>query len=165
LISVVFRKEPVVMSNQAKSFFEKHSRTGKGSEKSGIIKGQGELLLVVDDEDNILEVMKEMLEHMGYHVALAKSGREAIDTVKRTNKKISLILLDVVMPDMDGRATYNILKTLDPELKVLVISGYPAENCPADILQDGGEGFLQKPFGLVELSRKIRAAMEKKRAE
>jgi CheY-like chemotaxis protein len=155
----------MVMSNQAKSFFEKHSRTGKDSEKTGIIKGQGELLLVVDDDDNILEVMKEMLEHMGYHVALAKSGREAIDTVKRTNKKISLILLDVVMPDMDGRATYSILETLDPELKVLVISGYPAEGCPADILRNGCEGFLQKPFGLVELSRKIRVTMEKKRAE
>jgi two-component system cell cycle sensor histidine kinase/response regulator CckA len=155
----------MVMSNQAKSFFERHSRTGKGAEKTGIIKGQGELLLVVDDDDNILEVMKEMLEHMGYHVALAKSGREAIDTVKRTNKKISLILLDVVMPDMDGRATYSILKTLDPELKVLVISGYPAEGCPADILRNGCEGFLQKPFGLVELSRKIRVTMEKKRTE
>jgi two-component system, cell cycle sensor histidine kinase and response regulator CckA len=153
------------MSNQAKSFFERHSRTGKGSEKKGIIKGQGELLLVVDDDESILEVMKEMLEHMGYHVAQAKSGREAIDTVKRTNRKISLILLDVVMPDMDGRATYSILKALDPELKVLVISGYPAERCPADMLQDGCEGFLQKPFGLVELSRNIRTAMEKKRSE
>ncbi|HET6489006.1 MAG TPA: response regulator [Syntrophales bacterium] len=152
------------MSNKAKSFFQKHSRSDNDTGKKGIIKGQGELLLVVDDEENILDVMKEMLEHMGYHVALAKSGREAIDTVKRTNKKISLILLDVVMPDMDGRATYSILKTLDPELKVLVISGYPAENCPADILQAGCEGFLQKPFGLVELSRKIRAAMETKRA-
>ncbi len=153
------------MSHKAKSFFQKHLRTENDTGERGIIKGQGELIMVVDDEENILEVMKEMLEHMGYHVALAKSGREAIDTVKRTNKKISLILLDVVMPDMDGRATYTILKTLDPELKVLVISGYPPNGCPADILKDGCEGFLQKPFGLVELSRKIRVAMEKRRAE
>jgi two-component system cell cycle sensor histidine kinase/response regulator CckA len=152
------------MSTKAKSFFERHTRTGKNTEKTGIVRGQGELLLVVDDEENILEVLKEMLEHMGYHVALAKSGREAIDTVKRTNKKISLILLDVVMPDMDGRATFSILKTLDPELKVLVISGYPASGIPAKILHDGCEGFLQKPFGLVELSRKIRAAMGEKRS-
>jgi two-component system, cell cycle sensor histidine kinase and response regulator CckA len=152
------------MSTKAKSFFERHSRTGKSAEKTGIVRGQGELLLVVDDEENILEVLKEMLEHMGYHLALAKSGREAIDTVKRTSKKISLILLDVVMPDMEGKATFSILKTLDPELKVLVISGYPAEGFPAQILREGCEGFLQKPFGLVELSRKIRAAMGEKRS-
>ncbi len=150
------------MSTKAKSFFDRHSRAEKNKEKPGIARGQGELLLVVDDEENILEVLKEMLEHMGYHVALAKSGREAIETVKRTNKKISLILLDVVMPDMDGRATFSILKTLDPELKVLVISGYPASGFPAQILQEGCEGFLQKPFGLVELSRKIRAAIGEK---
>ncbi len=150
------------MSNKARSIFERHSRTGKSTEETGIVRGQGELLLVVDDEDEILEVLREMLEHMGYHVALAKSGREAIDTVKRTHKKISLILLDVVMPDMDGRATFSILKTLDPALKVLVISGYPADGFPAQILKGGCEGFLQKPFGLVELSRKIRAAMGEK---
>jgi two-component system, cell cycle sensor histidine kinase and response regulator CckA len=153
------------MSTKAKSLFERHSRTGKGTEKTGIVRGQGELLLVVDDEENILEVLKEMLEHMGYHVALAKSGREAIDTVKRTNKKISLVLLDVVMPEMDGRATFNMLKTLDPGLKVLVISGYPASGFPAQILHEGGVDFLQKPFGLVELSRKIRAAIGEKRPD
>ena len=150
------------MGSQAKTLFDRYSRRGKGSGPTGIVKGQGELLLVVDDDECILEVLKEMLEHMGYHVALAKSGQEAINTVKRTSKSISLILLDVVMPDMDGRATYRMLKALDPELKVLVISGYPAEGYPADILQAGCEGFLQKPFGLAELSRKIRAAIEKK---
>ena len=153
------------MGSQAKSIFDRYSRKGKGSDNTDIVKGQGELLLVVDDDETILDVLKEMLVHMGYHVALARSGREAIDTVKRTSKSISLILLDVVMPEMGGHATYKILKTLDPELKVLVISGYPAAGCPADLLQAGCEGFLQKPFGLAELSRKIRAAMEKKHKE
>jgi DNA-binding NarL/FixJ family response regulator len=69
------------------------------------------------------------------------------------------------MPDMDGRATFSILKTLDPELKVLVISGYPASGFPAQILHEGCEGFLQKPFGLVELSKKIRAAIGETRPE
>jgi CheY-like chemotaxis protein len=115
-----------------------------------------EKVLLVDDEEMILDIGQKILKAMGYHVSLAKSGKEAIDLYREQNDKIDLILLDMVMPDMCGGETFDCLKTINPEVKVLLSSGYSIDGQAAEILKRGCNGFIQKPFNMEQLSQKIR---------
>ncbi|MFC1821635.1 response regulator [Thermodesulfobacteriota bacterium] len=121
----------------------------------GIPKGQ-ETILLVDDESMIIEVGKHMLEKMGYKVLVAEDGREALETYKKNLDKIHLILLDMVMPDMGGGETYDRLREINPEVRVLLSSGYSVNGEASQILQRGCDGFIQKPFNLKSLSQKLR---------
>ena len=117
--------------------------------------GKGTMLLV-DDEDMILEVSANMLETLGYETLTAKGGKEAIKIYKSNKQKISLVILDIVMPDMGGSEVYDKIKKIDPDVKVLLSSGYDIESQAAEILCRGCDGFIQKPFDIKTLSQKIR---------
>ncbi|MCK4788700.1 MAG: PAS domain S-box protein [Desulfobacteraceae bacterium] len=135
-------------------------------EQGEIVRGT-ETVLLVDDEDMILDVGGEMLKTMGYHVLLAKSGREAIEIVsKAQNAKsslpIDLVILDMIMPDMGGGDTYDRLKEIAPDIKVLLSSGYSITGEATRILDRGCDGFIQKPFNTKQLSQKIRGVLDKK---
>lgn len=114
-----------------------------------------ETILVVDDETLILDVGRDMLEALGYRVLAARSGAEALDTY-RQNAGIDLVVLDMIMPDMGGAETFSRLKQIDPEVRVLLSSGYSVDGQASEILDQGCSGFIQKPFSIHELSRKIR---------
>jgi PAS domain S-box-containing protein len=118
-----------------------------------------ETILLVDDEEMILEVTEEILRKAGYRVFTAHSGREALEVYEKHLPLIDLVILDMVMPDMDGEATFRGLQDLHPEVKVLISSGYSAEGAASRMLTQGCRGFVQKPFLLYELSRKIREAL------
>jgi len=124
-----------------------------------------ETVLIVDDEDIILDVSQKMLEKLGYTTLVAKNGMEAIDIIKNTanNKKSKipdLVLLDMIMPIMGGSKTYDLLTDIDPNIKVLLSSGYSMDGQAADILKHSGNGFIQKPFNMKELSEKIRKILD-----
>lgn len=119
-----------------------------------------ETVLLVDDEDMIIDVGQPMLEEMGYKVLIAKSGSESIDVYQTNKDKIDLVILDMVMPVMGGGETYDKLKEMDPDIKVLLSSGYSIDGQATEILNRGCDGFIQKPFSMKELSQKIREILD-----
>jgi len=125
----------------------------KGKDK--IIRGK-ETVLFVDDEDMIIEVVGEMLEQLGYKVLIATSGKEAIETYEKNKEQIDMVILDMVMPDMNGGDTYDKLKEINPDIKVLLASGYSLDGAATEILDRGCNGFIQKPAKMKELSHKLR---------
>jgi len=109
----------------------------------------------------ILDVSKEILEQLGYEVLSAKSGREAIDVFKKHKDIIDLVILDMIMPEMSGGETYDALKEINADIKVLLSTGYSMNGQATKILERGCNGFIQKPFNMKYLSEKIREILEK----
>ena len=123
-----------------------------------IIKGTGTILLV-DDEEMVLEVGERFLKVMGYQVLTAREGREAIEVYQKHGDTIDLVLLDIIMPNMKGGEVFDRLKEINPEVKVLLSSGYSIDGEASQILERGGSGFIQKPFDMNQLSQSIRAML------
>ncbi len=115
-----------------------------------------ETILLVDDEDIIWEVVIDMLQNMGYTVVLASDGRECVEIFKENPGKIDLVLLDMVMPEMNGHDAFFALKKIDPDVRVLLSSGYVKEEDARDVLNAGAAGFLQKPYSMIELAKRIK---------
>ena len=120
-----------------------------------ILKGS-ETVLLVDDEEMITEVAEEMLKMMGYKVFVANNSEEAVSTYLANKDKIDLIILDMIMPDVGGGKTYDLLREVDPDVKVLLCSGYSISGLATEIMERGCDGFIQKPFDIKLLSRKLR---------
>ena len=120
-----------------------------------IIKATGTVLLV-DDEKIILEVGRELLETIGFKALTAGSGEEAIEICSKKGDEIDIVLLDLIMPTMGGGEVFDRLKKINPDIKVLLSSGYSRGGQANDILSRGCDGFIQKPFRMSELSVKIR---------
>jgi len=125
-----------------------------------VIKGT-ETILLVDDEAPVLKVGTRILSTLGYTVLEAKSGQEAVDIYKANKDKIDLVMLDVIMPDMGGGKVYDLLKKVNPDIKVLLCSGYSIDGRSTEILERGCDGFIQKPFDVKKLSGTIRGILEK----
>jgi len=119
-----------------------------------------ETVLFVDDEDIITEFAENLLGRLGYKVLIARSGKEAIEIFTENKGSIDMVLLDMVMPDMGGSDTYDRLKTLNPGVKVLLSSGYSIDGQATAILDRGCNGFIQKPFKITELSKKLRDILD-----
>lgn len=115
-----------------------------------------ETVLLVDDEEMILSIGEKTLKRMGYRVMSARSGKEAVELYRKHKNKIDIVVLDMVMPEIGGGETYDRLKAINPGVKVLLSSGYSVEGMASEILRRGCNGFIQKPFKMRELSRKIR---------
>lgn len=121
-----------------------------------------ETVLLVDDEEMILDVGLQMLEALGYKVLVARGGKEAVDVYRDNMNDICLVILDMVMPDMAGEETYERLKEINPSVKVLLSSGYSIKGRAHKIMLKGCDGFIQKPFGMKDISQKIRDILNKK---
>ncbi len=113
-------------------------------------------ILVVDDEPYILRSSQRLLKAMGHQVITAKGGREAIDIFKQRQSQISLVILDMIMPGLNGRDTFEALREIGPAVKVLLCSGYSAEGEASEIMRRGCNGFIQKPFDSDDLAAKLR---------
>jgi two-component system cell cycle sensor histidine kinase/response regulator CckA len=121
-----------------------------------IINGKGKILLV-DDEKGVIEVCFEMLETLGYEVETASSGMEAIKIMDKDEGKIDLVILDMVMPGMNGLDTYDVIRRIRPDVRVLVSSGYSKEEQLKEMMEKGCDDFILKPFDVVMLSEKLQA--------
>jgi CheY-like chemotaxis protein len=115
-----------------------------------------ENILLVEDEEEVLDVGIMMLGKIGYTVFAAKSGEEAIVLYKEKKESIDMVVLDMVLPEMGGGEVYDALKEINPDVKVLLASGYSIDSQAKQILSRGCNGFIQKPFNLRELSAKIK---------
>ena len=118
-----------------------------------------ETVLLVDDEDRIVDIGKKTLQILGYKVLIARSGKEAIELYKKNKAKIDIVVLDLIMPEMGGGETYDRLKEINPHVRVLLSSGYSIDGEATEILERGCNGFVQKPFSMQALSRRIREVM------
>ncbi len=125
----------------------------------GLRKGD-ETILLVDDEEMVTDVGKQLLERLGYTVKTVGSGREALGVFGREKATIDLVILDMIMPGLSGSETFNRIRALDPEVKTLLSSGYSLNGQATDILKRGCSGFIQKPFNINELSQKIRDILD-----
>ena len=124
-----------------------------------MIKGN-EAILLVDDEKGTIQVEKLMLRELGYQVFPALSGKEAIELYKEKMVDLDLVALDMIMPEMNGKDTYDALKKINPEVKVLLVSGYSLNKQIEEMMDKGCNGFIQKPFDIVQLSQKLRKVIE-----
>jgi PAS domain S-box-containing protein len=113
------------------------------------------MVLVVDDEESVREVCREYLHDMGLQTLGAADGKEAVDIFSRYMREISLVILDLTMPHMDGVASLHELRLLQPDAKILISSGHAAQTTEKMFVDDTPDGFIQKPFQLQELQDKI----------
>jgi len=125
-----------------------------------LFKGSG-TLLIVDDEELVLDVGANMLEKLGYTVLKAHNGAEAVEIFKANKDSIKMVILDIIMPGMGGGAVYDKIKAINPEVKVLLSSGYSVDGMAIELLERGCDGFMQKPFTIEQLSGKIQQIMKK----
>jgi PAS domain S-box-containing protein len=120
-----------------------------------------ETVLLVDDEDMIIEIGTQLLQKLGYKVLRAGSGKEAIEIYKNNKDKIDMVIVDMIMPEMSGGDTFDRLKEMSSGVKVLLSSGYSINGQATEILARGCDGFIQKPFNMEQLSRKLREVFDK----
>ncbi len=122
--------------------------------------GTRELILVVDDDPELLELAGSMLEFEDYRVITAKDGLEALKIYRRMGKKIGLIILDYFLPVMDGDAVFDELKAIDPEVQVVLSSGFGEQATLGGMLARGLRGFLPKPYTHEKLIEQIGSIIE-----
>ena len=109
----------------------------------------------------ILKVGVSLLQKLGYTVIKAQNGWEAIELFTKNTNQIDLVILDLIMPDIGGGDVYEKLKDINPDVKVLLSSGYSVDGQATEILDRGCDGFIQKPFSVKELSEKISEILTK----
>lgn len=110
-------------------------------------------VLYVDDEEVVLKVGSLMLQKLGYSVLATSEGQEAIEIFKKN--KVAFVILNMRMPDMNGVEIYTLLKNIQPNVKVLLTSGYMGDHTEKLLSSIGFDGFLHKPFDFKQLSEKI----------
>ena len=136
---------------------------GPGSEpepEESLPRGNGETVLLIDDEASILTITSQTLEAFGYHVLTANNGAVAVATYAQHRDKIAVALTDMMMPVMDGRATIHSLKQINPSIKIIAASGL---NAKADVSAASGTGarkFLSKPYSAETLLKTLRKVID-----
>jgi PAS domain S-box-containing protein len=116
-------------------------------------------VLVVDDDNSVGQMVVEMLEIIGCRATVCADGREALDLYRRRGAEIDVVLLDLVMPNMDGKAVFRELKQIDPQVRVLVSSGYSVDGGAQELLAEGASGFIQKPYKVADLKTSLAAVL------
>ncbi len=128
----------------------------KASAATPVRPGQG-TVLVVDDEERLLHLCGRLLQALGYQVLTASTGRVAVEMVRQHHTELSLVILDLTMPEMSGAKTFEAIRKVAPCLRVLLASGASIDGQAQQLLDQGCNGFIQKPFDAAALSEKIRA--------
>ncbi len=123
------------------------------------VRGHGRVM-VVDDEDMIRDLAKEVLEASGYDVVVAADGKEAVDIYSKEWRRIDAVILDLIMPGMSGGETYDFLKEINPDVRAILLSGYSLEGDATGIMEKGCNDFIQEPFSIEELSYKLKNLLE-----
>jgi two-component system, cell cycle sensor histidine kinase and response regulator CckA len=118
--------------------------------------GGTETILLVEDEESVRQLVRETLQAKGYSVVEAENGEAGLAAARKHEGKIDLVITDVVMPGMGGRELAAQLTKARPETKVLYLSGYTEDAILSEGTIENGTAFLQKPFTLQNLSRKVR---------
>jgi CheY-like chemotaxis protein len=115
-------------------------------------------ILIVDDQEMVRTMVADLLGGMNYRVLTAKDGVDAVKMLKKMKENkgtkqssVDLIILDMILPKIDGKETYRRLKEIDPEVKVVLSTGYDVNSKISEVLSDGAVGFIQKPYHIDKL--------------
>jgi len=125
-----------------------------------LIKGE-ETILLVDDEEMIISVNTEILEMLGYEVCAVRSGEKAVELYRSKKDEIDVVILDMIMPGMSGKETFELLRRINPQVPIILSSGYSVTDQATKIMDQGCSAFIQKPFSISDLSKKLRNVLEK----
>jgi len=153
-INVYSEKEKGSTFNIYLPAFEKIKKDDEKKEIDRRISGTGTILFV-DDEKMIIDVGQAILKKLGYSVLVATAGKEAVDIYEKNREKIDLVVLDMIMPDMNGSEVFEKIREINPDVKVLLSSGYALNGQASGIMEKGCNGFIQKPFNVKKLSAKL----------
>ena len=118
-----------------------------------------ESVLLVDDEQRVLTVGEEICKTLGYSVITVASGKEALKIYKAKQESINLVILDMIMPEMNGLETFVELKKLNPDIKVLLSTGYSIDAKAQKMLKNGCKGYILKPYNVIDFSHKLREVL------
>jgi two-component system, cell cycle sensor histidine kinase and response regulator CckA len=124
-----------------------------------VIKGT-ETILLVDDEPKVLDICERFLRSLGYSVLTAKNGQEALETYEKNKANVAIVVIDMIMPGMNGRELFDQLRAIQPSLKALVSTGYSVESAVSDLMIRGCKGYIQKPFSIRVLAKEIRRILD-----
>ncbi len=145
-------------------FFPRHGSKAEKTVSEGVVEtplGRGETVLLVEDESAILDLGSLMLRELGYRTISASSPTDALRQAAAQTSGIRLLITDVVMPEMNGRELADQVYGIHPGMKVLFMSGYPADVIANRGVLDSGVSFIQKPFSIQELGAKVRAVLDR----
>jgi CheY-like chemotaxis protein len=133
--------------------------TEPASSPEPVIKGK-ETILLVDDEPKVLDICERFLRSLDYSVLTAKNGQEALETYEKNKPNVDIVVIDMIMPGMNGRELFEQLKAKDPSLRALVSTGYSLEGEVSDLMAQGCKGYIQKPFSIRVLAKEIRRILD-----
>ncbi|MCK5655407.1 MAG: response regulator [Candidatus Aureabacteria bacterium] len=119
-----------------------------------------ETILIIEDEIELQGLYKEILNHLGYKTIFAKDGLEALQVYAEKKRIIALVILDLIMPKMSGAAAFEGLKSANPDLKVIISSGYLEKEQAAEVLTKSTQGFVEKPFSIYDLAVEVRRVLD-----
>ena len=122
-------------------------------------------VLLVDDEVIVCNMAAQMLRGLGYHVTACSDGADALETYRKEWEDIDVVVLDMVMPELSGAETFRAMKNINPDLKVVIASGFSIAGEAQELLDEGARSFIQKPFLVSELSDHITKALEEEKEE
>ncbi len=118
-----------------------------------------ESVLLVDDEQRILDVGRTICKALGYTVFTAASGRDALKIYAKKKNDINVVVLDMIMPGMDGLDVFIALKKINPDIKVLLSTGYAIDENAQEMLRQGCKGYILKPYSMLDFSHKLREVL------
>ncbi len=124
-------------------------------------RGGSETILLVDDEKMIRDLGSRILSRAGYKIITANNGKEALTVYKNRQNEIAMVILDLIMPEMGGKQCLGEILKINPEVKVLVASGYSANGPTKEALEGGAKAFVSKPFHMGELLQAVRNILDK----
>ena len=122
--------------------------------------GGNETILLVDDQETVWDFLIEALQNLGYSVILAENGLDAVEICKQNPGEIDLVLLDMIMPKLGGHGAFYQIKEVDPNIKILLSSGFVAQEAVDDLLANGAAGFLPKPHRIKTLAEELRRILD-----
>jgi len=124
------------------------------------IRGGSERVLLVDDEEDVLALCKEVLTDLGYRVDATTNPLDAVEWVQKSGP-FDLVVIDLVMPELSGREVYEQIRSHGYEGRTLIASGYSVNETAQEMLDRGADGFIQKPYRVTELAHKVREILDR----
>ena len=124
--------------------------------------GGNETILLVDDQETVWDFLIEALQKLGYSVLLAENGLDAVEICQANPGEIDLVLLDMIMPKLGGHGAFYQIRAVDPNIKILLSSGFVAQEAVDDLLANGAAGFLPKPHRIKTLAEELRRILDGK---
>jgi len=128
--------------------------------EESVLQGGSESILLVDDEDVLRELGASILTRYGYKVTTASNGKEALDIYRESGPSFSIVILDLIMPEMDGKACLREILNINPDAKILIASGHSGQTPMNGTAQLGAKGFVEKPYQIRKLLQLVRKVID-----